>query len=244
MGNHKRIAAVQSSYIPWKGYFDLINSVDEFILYDDVQYTKRDWRNRNRIKTANGLVWLSIPIDVKGKYHQRMRDAKVRDRGWGKRHWRAIDLAYRKSPHFDAYAVLFEPLFESERYEYLSEVNYAFIRRTCDVLGIGTQLSWSMDYEIPEADPSAKLLALCRQAGATEYFSGPKAKAYLDLEMLADAGIQVSFMDYSRYPQYGQLYAPFEHAVTILDLLFHTGNDAPRYMQSLGSGRRKPVSDE
>src|SRR5687767_4463301 len=99
----KSVAIVQSSYIPWKGYFDLINSVDEFILFDDRQYTRRDWRSRNRIKTARGVSWLSIPISSKGKYTQRIDETEVADPMWAQRHWAMIEQAYRRAPHFDAY---------------------------------------------------------------------------------------------------------------------------------------------
>jgi hypothetical protein len=96
----KRVAIVQSSYIPWKGYFDLIRAVDEFVLYDDVQFTKRDWRSRNRIKSAHGLLWLSVPVSVKGRFKQRICDTEISERGWGEKHWRAIRHAYARAPNF------------------------------------------------------------------------------------------------------------------------------------------------
>ena len=97
---HRRVAIVQSSYIPWKGYFDLIRAADEFILLDDVQFTKRDWRSRNRIKTKDGLHWLSIPVHTKGRYEQRILDATVSDPSWAVRHWQTIQGAYARAPHF------------------------------------------------------------------------------------------------------------------------------------------------
>ena len=96
----KRVAIVQSNYIPWKGYFDLINSVDEFVLFDDMQYTRRDWRNRNKIKTPQGLKWLSIPVKVKGKYYQKINETKIEKRDWANKHWKTISMNYRDSPHF------------------------------------------------------------------------------------------------------------------------------------------------
>ena len=94
----RTVAIVQSSYIPWKGYFDLIRHADHFILYDDAQYTSRDWRNRNRIKTKDGVMWLSIPVEVHGRRTQRVRDARVADPSWNRRHWKALATAYARAP--------------------------------------------------------------------------------------------------------------------------------------------------
>src|SRR5690242_3004523 len=105
----KSVAIVQSNYIPWKGYFDLINVVDAFVLYDDAQYTRRDWRNRNKLKGPKGSYWLSIPVEVKGKFFQRIRDTKIADASWGKSHWTSICASYSKAPHFKTYKAYFEP---------------------------------------------------------------------------------------------------------------------------------------
>src|SRR5216683_727265 len=104
----KTIAAVQSNYIPWRGYFDLISQVDEFILFDDAQYTRRDWRNRNKIKTPKGLIWLTIPVETKGKYSQKIKDTVVTDSKWARDHWRSIVHNYSKAPYFPEYRELFE----------------------------------------------------------------------------------------------------------------------------------------
>lgn len=228
----KRVAILQSSYIPWKGYFDLMNSVDEFILYDDVQYTKRDWRSRNQIKTANGLKWLSIPIEVKSKFHQRVRDARVSDRRWGQSHWGAILAAYREAPYFKTYKDIFEPLYLNQTSEELSQINHAFLSAICRVLGITTTLRFSMEYDFQPAGKNEQLIHLCRQAGATEYISGPAAKDYMSVSEFEAQGLSVRFFDYSGYPEYQQKYPPFEHAVSVLDLLFNEGPNAHRFMKS------------
>jgi len=225
----KTVAIVQSSYIPWKGYFDLIRRADEFILLDDVQYTRRDWRNRNRIKTANGLRWLTIPVEVKGRYHQAIRDTVVSDPDWASRHWRQLRQSYRDAPYFDDYAARLEPLYLECRETHLSRVNRRFLDAICGWLGIGTPIRWSMDYEVVEGR-SERLLSLCRQAGATRYLSGPSARDYLDVDRFAADGIEVAWMDYSHYPEYPQLHGPFEHGVSILDLLFMLGHGAPAAM--------------
>jgi hypothetical protein len=227
----KRVAIVQSNYIPWKGYFDLIRLSDEFILYDDVQYTRRDWRNRNVIKTPTGLQWLTIPVEVKGKYHQRIRDTRISDPDWGRKHWTTIFHNYAKAPFFGSYRGVLEALYLSARQQFLSDVNRTFIETIAPMVGIDTRIRWSSDYELADGR-SERLLQLCLSAGATVYLSGPAAKGYLDEALFAEAGIRVDWMDYSGYPEYPQLFGEFQHGVTILDLLFNTGPDTARYMKS------------
>ncbi|NOT53464.1 MAG: WbqC family protein [Deltaproteobacteria bacterium] len=231
----KRVAIVQSNYIPWKGYFDLINTVDEFILFDDVQYTIRDWRNRNKIKTAQGVIWLSIPVEVKGRFHQKIREARVSNESWRATHWKSISQAYSKAPYFAHYRERVEALYRSSGSPYLSEINYTFLSTLCSLLGIHTPLTWSSDYDIVPGK-TERLLALCQQAGATEYVSGPAAKSYLDETLFAEAGIGVRWMDYTGYPEYHQLSPPFEHAVSVIDLLLNEGPNAWRYMKSRSLG--------
>lgn len=230
MNSSKAIAIVQSNYIPWRGYFDLINSVDEFILYDDVQYTIRDWRNRNIIKTANGPLWLTIPVDVKGKYLQKIKDTKVSDPSWSRKHWGSITHSYSKAKHFSAYKRFFAQLYEGDE-KLLSKINHRFIVAICEILGITTTLSWSMDYTLI-GDKSERLVHLCKQAGARSYISGPAAKVYLDEALFAREGISLSYMDYSGYPEYDQLYPPFESQVSVIDLIFNHGPEATKYMKS------------
>lgn len=228
---HKKIAVVQSNYIPWKGYFDLINLADEFILFDDMQYTRRDWRNRNKIKTANGLIWLTIPVEVKGKYFQKINETVISDPNWNQAHWRSLTHHYARAPFFKEYASFFEELYLGCTEQMLSQVNYRFLTAICGLLGINTSLSWSMQYEIPEGK-TERLVALCQQANASEYISGPSARGYIDEDMFAAAGITLTYIDYSGYPEYPQSYPPFEHGVSIVDLILHTGTDAPKYMRS------------
>jgi len=231
----RRIAIVQSSYIPWKGYFDLIGSVDEFVLFDDVQFTRRDWRNRNRIKTADGLKWLTVPVETKGKYGQAIKDTRISDSSWREKHWKSLYHAYSKAPCFSQWATRIEDVYQDASDEALSQINYRFLTAICGILGIDTKITWSMDYAAT-GRKSERLLGICRQAGATEYLSGPSARAYLDESLFEEAGIDVLWMEYDGYPEYDQLYPPFEHRVTVLDLLFHTGTGAPDHM--LNGSRR------
>ena len=227
----KKVAIVQSNYIPWKGYFDMINLVDEFILYDDMQYTKRDWRNRNKISTPQGLKWLTIPVDVKGKYFQAIKDTQISDRSWSENHWRTIQHNYSKAAYFKDYSELFKQLYLGSEESYLSKINYNFIVEINKLLGIETCISWSSDYKIM-GEKTEKLLHICKQSGATEYISGPAAKVYLDEALFKQENIAVNWMDYDDYKPYQQLNTPFEHGVTILDLIFNEGPSAKAYLKT------------
>ncbi len=227
----KSVAIVQSNYIPWRGYFDLINSVDEFILYDDVQYTIRDWRNRNIIKTANGPKWLTIPVEVKGKYFQKIKDTVISESSWADKHWATIIHSYSKAEFFRTHRDLFEELYLQTQETLLSRVNHRFINAICRLLGIATTISWSMDYELV-GDKTERLVSLCQQAGATNYLSGPAAKVYLDEKLFEDVDITVSYMDYSGYNEYRQLYPPFQAQVSVIDLIFNEGPAATSYLKT------------
>ena len=183
----KKVAIVQSNYIPWKGYFDLINTVDEFILLDDVQYTRRDWRNRNRIKTPNGLMWLTIPVEVKGKFVQKIKDAVISDPGWNRKHWDSIVHSYSRARYFGKYKETFEALYLGCAEKSLSRINHGFLVAICKLLGIDTKITWSMDYHLAEGK-TERLVDFCKQAGADEYISGPSAMGYIDEERVRVSG--------------------------------------------------------
>lgn len=221
----KRIAVLQSNYIPWKGYFDIIAAVDEFVLYDCAQYTKNDWRNRNQIKTPRGKSWLTIPVRQR-QLGQTIAETEIADTSCFRRHWDAFRQAYARAPHFRDCAQLLEDLFLGPPPSMLSEANERLLRRVCAALGVATPITHADDYR-PEGDRNERLLDLCRKAGATHYLSGPAARAYLDEGRFLEAGILVEWMDYRGYPEYPQPYPPFDHAVSILDLLACAGPTAP-----------------
>lgn len=228
----KKVAILQSNYIPWKGYFDMIAAVDECIIYDDMQYTKRDWRNRNQIKTPQGVQWLTVPVQVSGKYNQKIRETLIDGSSWSKDHWKTLTRNYRGAPHFESIAAWLEMLYLSNKYSHLSELNRRFIEAVCQYLGIKTIISNSWDYILREGK-TERLADLCVQVGATEYISGPAAKNYMDENVFSDLGIKVTWFDYSDYPVYPQLWGDFLHGVTVLDLLFNCGEDASRYMRHI-----------
>lgn len=227
----KKIAISQSNYIPWKGYFDLIHSVDEFVLYDDVQYTRSDWRNRNVIKTANGPLWLTIPVSIKGKFGETIKDKTISELGWNIKHWKSIAQSYAKASYFPQYRDWLEELYMTVQGDSLSKINRHFIDGISRMIGIHTPLRWSMEFTLPE-DRNERLVKLCLDLKATHYVSGPAAKVYLNENMFMDAGVTVEWMDYSGYPEYRQLFPPFEHAVSILDLILNEGPSFRKFMKS------------
>jgi hypothetical protein len=231
VSGRKTLAIIQSCYIPWKGYFDLINAADEFVLYDDVQYTTNDWRNRNRIKTPQGTQWLTIPIAR--RLGQRIDEARIADPRWAAKHWRTLMQNYARAEWFGRYRALFEPIYEQLASEpLLSRINRRLLEAVCEELGITTPLRWSSEYEAP-GEGSARVLALCLEVGATRYLSGPRGRDYIDEAAFADAGVEIEYVDYDGYPEYPQLHPPFDHHVTVLDLLFNVGPDAGRYLKTL-----------
>jgi len=227
----KKIAILQSNYIPWKGYFDLINMVDEFILYDEMQYTKRDWRNRNKIQTPQGLKWLTIPVKVKGKYLQKINETKISEKDWGKKHWSIIKQNYSTSSFFKENKDVFEDLYLNSNDEYLSQINYRFIVAICKILGVKTKIRWSSEFKLVDGK-TEKLLGICKDCNADIYLSGPSAQGYFNEDLAEIENIKVEWMDYGGYNEYQQLYDPFEHGVSILDLIFNEGPDATKFMKS------------
>ncbi len=228
----KKIAILQSNFIPWKGYFDIMNSVDEFILYDEMQYTRHDWRNRNQMKTSSGTAWITIPIDTKGKFDQKINEARVLDHHWCKKHVNAWKMNYSRAPYFKEYFPRFEALYEHcKEEEYLSQINYLFMKEICDCLGITTKISWSTDYTLTEGK-TERLVNLVRDAGGTEYLSGPAARDYIEDHFFEEAGIALKYMSYEGYAEYPQLFGEFTHNVSVLDLIFNTGDQARNYLLS------------
>ena len=221
----------QSNYIPWKGYFDNINQVDTFVVYDDMQYTKRDWRNRNKIKTAQGSKWLSVPVEVKGKYFQKINETVVSEEKWGTKHWNSISHAYAKAPFFKEYKAIFEALYLNPSSKYLTDINISFIEAVNDILGIQTKIIRSDAFELAEGK-TERLVDLCKKTDTSIYYTGPAAQNYMDESLFEQENIQVAYFDYSNYPEYPQLFGDFEHAVTILDVLFNVGPDTPTYLKT------------
>ncbi|MEW6079012.1 MAG: WbqC family protein [Thermodesulfobacteriota bacterium] len=223
-------ALLQSNYIPWKGYFDIINQVDIFIVYDTVQYTKNDWRNRNRIKTPTGVKWLTIPV-IQEKLGQPINLTRVADSRWRRKHWKAICQNYNKSEFFKNYYQCFEEAYLNCDQVMLSAINLKFIKLICELLGIKTEILDASDF-IVSGNKSERIVEICKNAGVQHYISGPAARDYIDETVFSDNHIVLSYMDYTGYLEHPQLYPPFDHSVSIIDLIFNTGPNYKQYMKS------------
>ncbi len=224
----KTVVILQSNYIPWKGYFDLIHDADVFVFYDDVQFTAQDWRARNKIKARSQTEWLTIPV---GSDQNRMVcEVTIADSSWQLKHWKTILQNYSKCPHFSQFKAFFEDVYLGRKWHSLSELNQYLIRTiACNFLGITAEFQDSRQYLLAGRKQD-RLLELLAVTGANRYISGPAAKEYVEPDRFAQAGIELVWKDYKGYPEYPQRFPPFEHAVTILDLLFNVGADAPHYI--------------
>lgn len=226
----KKVAILQSNYIPWKGYFDVIASVDEFIVFDDMQYTRRDWRNRNKIKTSQGLQWLTVPVIVKGKFLQKINETQIESPDWASNHWKALSQNYRKASFFSEVAAFLEPIYLNSEYKLLSSLNHDLIKGICCYLEIDTLITQSSSYGLVDGK-TERLIDLCNKAQATEYVSGPSAKEYIQESLFLDSGIQLTWFNYHGYEPYPQLWGDFIHEVSIVDLLFNCGKNSRKFMK-------------
>jgi len=225
------VVILQPSYIPWRGYFGQIRRADLFIFYDDVQYDKHGWRNRNQIKTAQGKQWLTIPVHSKGVTEGiPIKDVRIDwSKPWGKNHLKALTFAYNKTPYFRDYLSLLES-FYARRDECLADFTIETTILLSRELGItSTRFLRSSDLPGIQGIKTDRLIQILKQVGASHYLSGPSARDYIEQEKFDGAGITLEYMEYN-YPEYPQLYLPFDSYVTILDLLFMTGKDARNYV--------------
>lgn len=224
----KKVAVIQSNYIPWKGYFDIIHDVDQFIFYDDVQYTKNDWRNRNKIKTKHGIHWLTIPI---GSRNERLiYEVEIDDTLWPKKHWETIKQSYSKAPYFHKYKEFFEYVYLESEWKELSVLNQYLIQTISkEFLGITTEFKDSREFHA-EGQKLERLIDLLLKVGTDLYVSGPTARDYIHEKSFRDAGVAIIYKDYSDYPEYPQWFPPFDHQVSILDMLFNCGPQTPDYI--------------
>ncbi|MDD3050034.1 MAG: WbqC family protein [Candidatus Cloacimonetes bacterium] len=222
----KRAAIIQSNYIPWKGYFHIINSVDVFIFLDSVQYTSRDWRNRNRIITSNGSIWLTVPVSATGKL---IKEKKIISGDWQEKHFQTFKRYYCRSPFWEKYLPFLEELYLHKRWNYLSDLNQFAIRRISEYLGIST--SFLQDSELTEIQGrNERIIHLLKQIEADVYVSGPAALAYLDEKKFDKNGIKLEIFNYPEYKVYPQLWGKFQHEVSILDMLLNLGDETGGYI--------------
>jgi hypothetical protein len=224
-----KVAIIQSNYLPWKGYFDIIRDVDTFVFYDDVQYTVRDWRNRNKIIGHNGEQWLTVPVAADSR-DKVIQDVTLAEPGWAAKHWKTLTYCYEKAPHFKRYQAFFEHVYMERSWTHLSALNQFLTQAIAhDFLGLQTRFITSGPLA-PEGKKQDRLLDVLRKVGASAYLSGPAARDYIDPEGFKEAGIALYFKDYSGYLPYPQTRAPFTHAVSIVDMLFRLGPETPHHI--------------
>lgn len=222
---------LQPSYIPWRGYFHQIQKADVFVFYDDVQYDRGGWRNRNRVKTANGPVWLTIPVAKKGSVETGAPINSIRidwKRPWTKSHWTTIRQAYAKAPYFKTYSALLEDIYGRQP-ELLVDFTIETTIEIAGLLGLGDRRFVRSSQLTASGAKTDRLVSILQQVGATHYVSGPSARDYLEEGKLADAGISLEYMEYA-YEPYRQLHPPFDPQVSVVDLLMMAGPEAPRYI--------------
>jgi len=226
----KRVAIIQSCYIPWKGFFDLIGRCDEYVVLDGVQFARRHWHNRNRIKGPDGPHWLTIPVATKGRFAQTIEAVEI-VKPWAEQHWRSLAASYGRAAHFASIGPRVRRWYEMVADERsLTAVNLFFLHAVLAELGLRVRVTRDRDYA-PSGTKTQQLLDICQTAGATHYLSGPSARGYFDEELFGRAGIALEWMSYGPYPVYAQGGSAFVHDVSILDLLFHMGADARSFIR-------------
>ena len=224
-----KVGIIQSSYIPWRGYFDFIASVDAFVFYDDIQYTKSDWRNRNRIKTSKGTEWLTVPVHYKALSQLICETSIDHSTSWQQKHLRKMQESYRETPYAKAGLDILSSV-QFSQYGTISNLNIELTKRICDYLCITTPLIASSDLSLV-GTKTDRLIDLLKKLNATTYLSGPSADAYLDKEAFRRNGIRLEYKSYD-YDPYPQLWGTFEDAVTVLDLIANCGPDAKNHISS------------
>jgi WbqC-like protein family len=223
---------LQPSYIPWRGYFDQIRRADLFVFYDDVQYDKHGWRNRNQIKTAQGKQWLTIPVHSSGVTQGvPIKAVKIdQSKPWAKNHLKALTISYSKAPCFKQYLPLLES-FYARRDEFIADFTVEITIKLARELGNShTRFMRSSELDGITGEKTDRLIQILKRVGATHYISGPSAQDYIETEKFAAADITLEYIRYD-YPEYPQLYPPYDPFVSVLDLLFMLGSDSARYFE-------------
>ena len=217
--------------MPWKGYFDIISSVDYFVFFDICQYTRRDWRNRNRIKVLNGGNWILVPVQVKNKFDQKINETLVSDSNWAQKIWNKVEYNYKNAPFYNFVKDnLYENVMKKIDSPFLSVVNQTLIEIISkEFLFINTEFRKAEDFNIVD-DKNMRLINIVKELGGSEYVSGSAAKAYIKNDLFDLHNVKLTYMEYNGYEEYEQLHGDFDHFVSIIDLLMMKGPDAKNYL--------------
>lgn len=226
------VVILQPSYIPWRGYFDQVRRADLFIFYDDIQYDKHGWRNRNQIKTHQGKQWITIPVHTKGVTQGvPIKDVRIDwSKPWAKSHLKTLTISYAKAPFFKNYQPLLETIY-GRNDELLADFTIQTSMLLARELGFtATRFLRSSELAGIDGQKTDRVISVLKQVGATHYLCGPSASSYMEPDKFAEAGITFEYMQYE-YPEYPQLHPPYDPYISILDLLFMVGPDAARYFE-------------
>ncbi|MDH5888515.1 WbqC family protein [Vibrio splendidus] len=223
-----KVAILQSNYIPWKGVFDMISQVDKFIFFEDVDYTNRDWRTRNKIRTKGDSKWLTVPVKKMPRGTKIFEISILNDGKWQRKHKSTIKQEYSKARYFKEYEWVLDEIYDKE-WDSLSDFNISITKLLCEVIGIKCDFLNSINIK-SHGDKDDKLISICKEVGATCYLSGPAAKSYIDPGKFENENIELSYIDYSKYPEYEQLHSGFEHFVSVLDVIFNCGPKSKEYI--------------
>jgi hypothetical protein len=224
-----RVTILQPSYLPWLGFFEQMQRSDQFVLYDDVQFTRRDWRNRNRIRVLEGSVWLTVPVIQKNKYEQSLLETKIdNSTSWKRKHLETIRCHYSKTPFFDLHFPWCEKIFNRE-WDFLLDLSLETIQYLKGALKINTPLLRSSELG-QSGNKTERLISICKQIGATQYLSGESAKNYISEKDFFDQGIELEYQEY-QHPEYPQRYEGFVPFLSTIDLLFNCGDKSLEFLK-------------
>ena len=230
-----KVGMIQSSYLPWQGYFDFIDDVDTFVFYDDVQYTRRDWRNRNRFYSTSGSYWLTVPVHFSQTHKQEIRHTQIDySQNWQHKHIGSLKHNYQKAPYFENYAYDLFSILETN-HDSISSLNIRLIKFLADVLQINTTYMYSWEFGIG-GNRNTRIIEILKHLGATEYLVGPTASAYIDKDLYAAAGIKLNYKAYD-YSEYAQPSKKFQSNLSVIDLLFNCGENSRRYLKSTSENK-------
>ncbi len=229
-----RVVILQPGYLPWLGFFEQLQRADIFVIYDDVQFNRRGWRNRNRIKSPDGPIWITVPVIQKGRFGEKMCDVRIDNRhAWRRKHIESLRRFYRRAPYFDDY---FTPIIEAIRkpHEKLVDLDISLIYLLARCIGEPASKFLRSSEMGVTGGKTTRLLNICEALGADEYYTGAAARNYFDVKLFDDAGIRVEFQDY-KHPVYSQMFGDFTPYLSVVDLLFNKGGRAAEIIAS-GSG--------
>lgn len=219
-----RISIIQPGYLPWLGFFELMYNCDLFVIFDDVQYTKKDWRSRNRIRSKNGWLWLTVPVLTKGKRFQLISEARINySTNWQLKHLRTLEINYHKAKYFKEYFCSFKEIL-SRKHDYLINLDLEIIYWFSQGLGIDRPVLKSSTLKT-SGKREERIIEICKKLGARELYDSKAASFFLNAEDFKNEGINVIFQDYS-HPVYTQVYKPFVPYMSTIDLLFSHGADS------------------